>query len=482
MESIIKNIFFNVVKAFANLVIPLLTFSYATRILLDDGLGKVEFARSFVGYFVMLAMLGIVNYATREGAKIRDDKKALSKLAQEISIINAISVAASYILLAMLMIFIPRLADYKVLIAINSISIFLTAIGFEWLYNAVEDYKYIAIRTIIFQLVTFTMIVNFVRVQDDIYKYAFILVLSSTGTNILNFFHSKKYITLRKQGKLNIKKHIKPIIVLFGMTFFVQIFSNLDITMLGFMNTDTSVGLYSVATKMVNVICSLLVAFISVLMPRISYYLEQGKQDAVVKLSYRAIDMLLMVSLPSALGLCLLSPQIIVIFSGAAFGSALFSARVLSVRVLLSPLNTFYIVQLFIPLEKDVQNSFTTAMAAFVNIFFNLFLIPHFSQNGAAIATILAEMVELIFNLYFSRNLLSLKETYKNLKWYLLADILIFIIWYVFQLMFGNSLWLLFTIAAAVPVYFIFLLLCKCDTVRMLLEFIKKKQLKDSMH
>lgn len=465
------------IKAFANLAIPLLTFSYASRIFLDDGLGKIEFSRSFVGYFVMLSMLGIVNYATREAAKMRDDRSKLSKFAQEIIIINLLSVLTSYAILIILIIFLPKIASYKILLIINSLSIFLTAIGLEWLYNAVEDYKYIAIRTIIFQLLTFVLILAFIRKESDIYKYAFILVLSSTGSNVLNFFHSKKYITFKIQRNLALKKHIKPIIILFGMTLFVQVFSNLDITMLGFIKTDTYVGLYAAATKMTNVICSLLVAFTSVLMPRISYYLEHGRKDAVTKISYRAVDILLMMSIPSAVGLCLLAPQIIVLFSGKKFLGAVFAARILSIRVLLSPLNTFYIVQLFIPLRKEKQNTFTTCIAAVINVIFNFILIPRFYQNGAAIATILAEIVELILNLFFCRNILDIKTTYKNLKWYLLGNLIIIFIWYAFRLVFNNSLWLLLMILVAIPIYFVFLVLCNCETMDILFKLLKKERL-----
>lgn len=473
--SVIHNVVYNVIKAFANLILPLLTYSYCARILQKDGLGKVEFARSFVAYFVMLAMLGIVNYATREASRIRDDKAELSKFALEIIIINFISVMGTYLILFLMVRYIPFLHNYSMLIMINSASVFLSALGMEWLYNAVEDYKYIAIRTIFFQFVVFIMVILFVHSSSDIYKYAIIMVLSSTGSNVFNFIHSCKYIDYKWYKQIELKKHIKPIFALFGMTVFVQVFSNLDITMLGIIHNDVYVGLYSAATKMVNVICSLLVAFTAVLMPRISYYLYHNENDSVKKLSYQAIDYLLMISVPACLGLILLTPQIITIFSGYSFLNATLAGRILSLRVVLSPINTFYIVQLFIPMKKDVNCIIATGFSAFVNIVLNFLLIPHFYQSGAACATLIAEAIELVFNFYSSRHILKLKESYRNLYAYLIGCVPILLIWLGGRRVVGDSILLMIIIIPSILAYILVLKILHIQSYEEIVERIVDK-------
>lgn len=75
IKSIKVNALLNSVRTVLNLIFPLITFPYVSRILLVDELGKYNFSQSIVSYFLLIAALGIDNYAIREGAKYRDDRK-----------------------------------------------------------------------------------------------------------------------------------------------------------------------------------------------------------------------------------------------------------------------------------------------------------------------------------------------------------------------------------------------------------------------
>lgn len=72
-----KNAFLNGFKNVLNLLFPLLTFPYVSKILNVEGIGRYNFAQSAVSYFSLIAGLGISSYAIREGAKYRENKKNL---------------------------------------------------------------------------------------------------------------------------------------------------------------------------------------------------------------------------------------------------------------------------------------------------------------------------------------------------------------------------------------------------------------------
>ena len=88
-KSLKKNAIYSFIKAFMNLAFPVVTFPYASRILLPEGIGKVNFANSVVSYFIIIAGLGIGTYATREAAKVRNDKTQLTKFSKDIFSIGA---------------------------------------------------------------------------------------------------------------------------------------------------------------------------------------------------------------------------------------------------------------------------------------------------------------------------------------------------------------------------------------------------------
>ena len=89
-DNIKHNAIFNVARSLFGILYPIITFPYATRILLAEGLGKVEFSNSIVQYFLMFAGLGISSYGAREVARVKDNTDELSKVIQELFFINLI--------------------------------------------------------------------------------------------------------------------------------------------------------------------------------------------------------------------------------------------------------------------------------------------------------------------------------------------------------------------------------------------------------
>ena len=142
-KSLKKNAVYSFIKAFMNLAFPLISFPYASRILLPAGIGKVNFANSVIEYFTLAASLGIFSYAAREAVRVRDDKYALNKIFREILTINLISTVISYILLFFALFFVSKFSEYRILLIVCSTKILFTTIGVDWIFNVHEEYKYI---------------------------------------------------------------------------------------------------------------------------------------------------------------------------------------------------------------------------------------------------------------------------------------------------------------------------------------------------
>ena len=130
-KSLKLNFFMNVMLTMSSFIFPLITFPYVSRILLPVGTGKVSFATSIVTYFSMFAQLGIPTYGIRVCATVRDDRKKLSKVAQELLIINLVMCILSYAVLFIAIFTVPRLKEEKNLYIILSFTIILTSIGME---------------------------------------------------------------------------------------------------------------------------------------------------------------------------------------------------------------------------------------------------------------------------------------------------------------------------------------------------------------
>lgn len=168
-KSLKVNAILNGIKQACSVLFPLLSFVYCSRILGTENLGKYSFANSIINYFLLIAGLGISNYAIREGSEIRENINALSCFINEVFTINIISTLISYSLLAAVILAIPKLYLYKQLLIIQSIQIILTTVGADWINSIFEDYLYLAVRYIIIQALALVLLFLLVRSPNDIY-------------------------------------------------------------------------------------------------------------------------------------------------------------------------------------------------------------------------------------------------------------------------------------------------------------------------
>ena len=171
-KSIAHNFVMNFILTVSNIVFPLITFPYASRILLADGMGKIAFSASVITYTNIIVQLGIPNYGIRECAKCRDDKEKLSKTVQELMIIQGIMLGVCIVSLGVMLFTIPKFEAYRTLIIIYGIGMVLSTLGINWFFQAIEEYGFITSRNIIVRLTCVVLMFFLVRDKKDIVNYA----------------------------------------------------------------------------------------------------------------------------------------------------------------------------------------------------------------------------------------------------------------------------------------------------------------------
>ena len=182
-KSLGLNAFLNGLRSVLNLIFPLITFPYISRVLSVNGIGIYNFSNTYIGYFILIAGLGIATYAVREGAKYRDNKEQIEEFSSEVFSINILATVIAYILLLLSLVIFKNLNNYVACILIFSIQILFTTLGTEWIYTIYEDYTYITIRSIIFKILSIILLFIFVKRPSDYLIYAAITVLASVGSN-----------------------------------------------------------------------------------------------------------------------------------------------------------------------------------------------------------------------------------------------------------------------------------------------------------
>lgn len=461
--SIKTNFIINFIRVSINLLFPLVTFPYVFRILLADGVGKVTFAQSLTSYFVLLSGLGLSIYGIRAIAQVRDNKEEMSKTVLELL---AIILFSTFLVFSLFMIFIHFGVNndhQKNLLFLFSFTIFFTNIGVEWFYQGLEKYKYITIRDIIFKVISLILLFTFVNDKDDYVIYACILIFSVSGSAILNFINLRKFISIKISFKdLNLRRHFKPLLLAFGFSIATSIYINLDTVMLGYLTDEREVGLYTASIRIVKIVVVLVTTLGFVLIPRISYYIENGKHEEFRRIAKMSSNFTFLLGFPSMVGLFILAPEIILAFAGEDFFEATTAMRILVPIILVLSYSNFTGIQILYPHSKEKIVLISVLIGAVVNISLNFLLIPKYGYEGAAVATLIAETIVLIVQLLLGREILSFLKFDNNYVKIIFSSLMMtFVVFFVNQISLNLYVDLIMSIFLGGLIYFIFLLILK---------------------
>ena len=476
-KSLKKNAMLNVIKQICTIIFPMITFPYASRVLGTYNYGKINFGASIITYLSLFAALGIGNYGIREGAKIKEHKEKLGKLCNELFSINLIFTALSYIILIFLIMFWKKLDGYSTLLWVQSLSIIFTTIGTDWINMIHEDYAYITIRYIICSAASVVLMFLIVHNRNDYVLYAFSSIFSTILANIMNVGYIRKTYDLhpRFTFKIPFKKHMEPILMLFGSTVAIMIYVNSDITILGIIKDENEVGLYSVSSKIYTMVKQVLNAMLDVAIPRIAYELATQKRDVVNQHLTEILNNLFIIVFPSAVGLLMLSKNIVLLISGKPFLPAYSSLQILSLALCFATASCFFINVVMIPYNMERKMFFATIVSAIVNILLNIVLIPYFGQNAAAFTTLLSEVIMTVMGIWFTRHVITL-HSLRSLCIGIGGGILTFIICKaILTVSFNNVLQIVACMVCTGIVYLVYLAIVDRNTYRSIVSIIKNK-------
>lgn len=392
-QSIKKNFIMNALLTMSSFIFPLITFPYVSRILMPEGTGKVSFVTSVITYFSMFAQLGIPTYGIRACAKVRDDKKELSKVVHELLFINLIMSILTYVVFGICLFTIQRFRTEKTLFVIISTTIIFNAIGVEWLYKGLEQYTYITIRSLIFKILALVAMLALVHKKEDYIIYGAITIFAASASNILNFVNAHKYVYVKPVGNYDLKQHLKPVLIFFAMSCATVIYTNLDTVMLGFMKSNTDVGYYNAAVKIKGVLLGVVTSLGTVLLPRASYYIEHDMKEKFLSISQKAIEFVFLISIPLTIYFMIFAEEGIFFLSGAAYEGAIIPMQIIMPTILWIGLTNIMGMQMLVPMGKEKIVLYSEIAGAIVDLIINFTLIPSMASVGAAIGTLVAEMV-----------------------------------------------------------------------------------------
>jgi len=410
-----KNYFYNLLLTLTNLLFPILSFPYVSRVLGPEGIGKVQFAFSFAQYFALVASIGIPVYGMKEIARHRNDIEGRSKVFSELIIIYLLSTVCLFVIYLSVIYAFPYFKADREMYLGASLLVLLGFSYIDWLYTGMEEFKSIALRSVLFKIIGLALLYIFIKNRNDYHDYLYIMIFSFLGNNILSFFLINGKVKFIFSG-IELRRHMVPLFFILGTSLAASMYTDMDTVLLGFLSNDKIVGLYTAAVKLSKIAIPLVTSMGVILVPKIAKDFAEKNLVEVQKTLNQTFRFLVFFAVPITFGLALLAPEFIAVFSGKEFLPATNSMRLLSLLPLVIGFGHMFLYLVLIPSGKNREMFFCVLGGLAISLLLNVLLIPHFQAVGSSIANMISEIVVTLLYVYF------IKKDYKfTYEWSLLT-------------------------------------------------------------
>jgi len=394
-QSIVKNASIVVISEIASRAISFVLIIILAKFFGDAGLGKYSFIFAFVGIFSILSDFGISGLMTREVAR---DKTKTEKYIANVLGFKIVLCIITILLPSSIIFFTDESFEIKagVLLAGFSQAFYYLSYPFRNVFNAYERQFYHAMYSLVERIVAFVLGVAALYLGYGLLGFIIVLVFS----NLVSLIYSYA-VTLKKFSRVAIefdikflKETVKGSLPFWFTTLFITIYFKIDTVMLGFMKGFEPTGWYNASYKIIDALSLIPLSIGMVLFPVMSrYYKEREKYLQI--LYVKVVYYLFILALPIAVGIAMTSQRIILFVYGNSFENSAASLQIL-VWALLFIFVNYIIGSLLNSIDKQILFTYTTGFCAILNVGLNFLLIPKYSYIGAAIATVLTELVNFI--------------------------------------------------------------------------------------
>lgn len=405
MSNIKRNLVYNFIRSISQVLIPLLSIPYVSRILDPEGVGKVSFIDSFTYYFVSIAEFGITLYGIREVAKEKSNPERVSKLVSELVTLHVITSSCALFLYAISVVILwSKIGDLR-LIFFSISFLIVNAFTCEWYFLGTEKFSFITLRSLTARLLGLASIFLLIKRPNDYYIYYAIITESAILSHLWN------NIVLFREIKFSLKtvswkKHLRFVWIIYLVNLFYSVPLMLDNVLLRLVNTASAVGLYAFSVKVVRIGSALITDSFFVFFPRIVSLGTGRDEDQLQQKLLLNIRLVILMSVPMGVGLWLIADELTIVFFGNKFLKAAQCLRLLSIYPFLKGLGLFLSNPVLIAHHKERIYLRNLVLGICFFVILASFLGFYYSYSGACIALVSAELFIVVLNYFSAKKLL----------------------------------------------------------------------------
>ncbi|MBU6500583.1 MAG: flippase [Patescibacteria group bacterium] len=407
-QTIAKNTFWLGLSNIGGRLIRSAIIIYSARVLGAAEWGVFSYALALAAFVTSFTDVGINPIIVRETNRLKSEPMVQKQIVSTSFVLKLLLVILSAVLILFLA---PHFTSEPGIKAILPIVVFIVIFDtFRELGNAIarslEKMEWEAglyfLTNIAIVIFGFIALYTSKTVTALTYAYA-----AGTGVGMLaSVVILKDYLSgLFKNFYFKWVKHILAIgwpMALSGVLGSLMI--STDILIIGWLRSTQDVGLYSAAQRIVQLLYLIPATLAWSLLPIFSRLAASNDKRRKRDVLERALGIMYLVAIPTALGGILLGTKIIGFVFGSPYLGGTFSFQMLMATILIDfPIT---IITLFIFANNRQKNiTIYAAIGGACNVIFDLILIPRFGINGSAVATFLAQLISNIYVRYAAKKI-----------------------------------------------------------------------------
>lgn len=456
-----------------NLIVPIITTPYISRILKADGLGRYSVSQTVMEYFVMFGLLGMATYGSRQIAYVRDNEEQRIQAFWDLNAARAITMVVSTLFY---LVFCCFSGEDRLLYLVQIFTVLASLIDISWYFAGMERFRITAIRNIIVKIASVILIFCFIKEKDDIYLYALIVSLSLfIGQTILWKEVINKF-AFRIPIPKNVMVYIRGSFKLWLPTIAASIYTSFDKLMLSFFTDDEQVGWYVNSQKIVKIATTVTTSLATVTIPKAANSFSNGRVTEMKSIVSKSLIAVSFLAFPMCTGLMAIRETLVPWFLGAGFEHVSDLLLISSLLIITLSWSSILANQVLVASKKENLYTLSIIIASVVNFLLNLILIPRFKSDGALFTSVLAEYIGMLLMLFFARNIIKVRDFANKVVKYIITSILMyFLVYYIGKFMQPTVLTTTIQVIVGLSLYSIVMLVSRDEILMYVLNALKNK-------
>lgn len=377
----------------ANYIFPVITLPYLVRVLGPEKYGLINFAAAFSAYFVIITDYGFNLSATQEISVNRNDKEKVSEIFSSVLTIKIIlfflSSGIFFLIVNMFELFSNDAGLYSIMF-IGVVGIVLFPL---WVYQGVEQMKYILIINVAIRSVTIVSIFLLVKVENDYLLLAVIYTITQVMTGITGLFFAIRKFDLRYlfPSKVQLLEQLKKGWNLFLSSIWINLYTTSNVFILGLFAPSSVVGYYSAADKVRIAFQGILSSMSQSVFPYVNKLLAESYQK-FLSFNRKLLKISFMIGIIISSSLFLFAEPIVKIVLGNEYSPSVIVLRIIAWLPLIIFLSNVFGIQTMLPLNYQKRFSQILFLAALINLMISFSIVPSYFEIGTAVSMLVTEI------------------------------------------------------------------------------------------